>query len=149
LNWTKLCVGRKQSSKFFFFDDFNLGFYGIQNLSSFPFLSFPFLSFFLFFLAAFKKVSLLEYPFYLLKTRLLLLRFFETRLSDDDFDGSDDDFDERGGGERRASLSFRDDDDDDDWFLLFFFFFFFFILSLELEWVIRSKTFLLEEYGSI
>ena len=42
-------VGRKQSSKFFFFDDFNLGFYGIQNLSSFPFLSFPFLSFFLFF----------------------------------------------------------------------------------------------------
>ena len=134
----------------FFFDDFNLGFGGIQNLSSFTFLSFPFFLSFFFFLAAFKKVSLLEYPFYLLKTRLLLLRFFETRLSDDDFDGSDDDFDERGGGERRASLSFRDDDDDDDWFLFFFFFFFFFFFSLSrMEWVIRSKTFLLEEYGSI
>ena len=40
-----------------------------------PFLSFPFLSFFLFFLAAFKKVSLLEYPFYLLKTTFVVALF--------------------------------------------------------------------------
>ena len=59
-----VCWKKTKLQNFFFFDDFNLGFYGIQNVSSFPFLSFPFLlSFFFFWRLLIEKVSLLDYPF--------------------------------------------------------------------------------------
>ena len=67
---------KKTKLQNFFFDDFNLGFYGIQNVSSFPFLSFPFLLSFFFFWRLLKRFRFWIILFSIIKDTTFVVALF-------------------------------------------------------------------------